>query len=85
MREFEILAKVNHPNIIKLYHHEIRDAKLYMAIELCTLGDLSTLIKNNSSGIPEKDVKFITQQIVNAFRYLQSLRPAIAHRDLKPG
>lgn len=53
---------------------------LYIVLELMEGGELFDRIRN-SSGLPEKQSKFIFFQIASAVNYLHS--QGITHRDLK--
>ena len=46
-KEIEILSKLNHPYIIKLYEYYVKDQKLFLISELCDDGDLQKKNKKN--------------------------------------
>src|SRR5437762_11298842 len=69
--EFNILSKLSHPNIVQYYHREYNqfDQSLYIYMEYCGGGDLSTQIKRcraNGTLVPENIVWNIFTQIVLA-------------------
>ena len=78
-KEIEIMEKLNHKNIIKLYDKYYTDKYIYLILELCN-SDLDKYIKNNN--LCERDIKFIMKQIVDALKYMMDNK--IVHRDLKP-
>lgn len=77
--EIDIMNKLNHKNIIKLYETIHTDKYVFLILELCET-DLYTYINNNE--INEQDTKFIIKQIIEAIKYIMDNN--IVHRDLKP-
>ena len=84
-REVEIMYKLNHPNIVKLYEVKETPQYFYLVTEYCNGGSLSDLLEDyidkNNSGFPEKIVQYLMKQIVEALKYLHAKR--ILHRDIK--
>ena len=83
--EMEILMKLDHPNIIKLYDVYESHNSLYLVMEECEGGELfdriSDRIESNDM-YTEKDACEIIKQIVGAIKYCHNNN--IVHRDLKP-
>ena len=77
--EIEIMNKLKHKNIIKLYDTIYTEKHVFLILELCDT-DLYTYIHNNI--ITEKDTQFIVKQIIEAIKYIMDNN--IVHRDLKP-
>ena len=77
--EIEIMNKLNHKNIIKLYHTIYTEKHVFLILELCDT-DLYTYIHNNI--ITEKNTQYIVKQIIDAIKYIMDNN--IVHRDLKP-
>ena len=79
-REIQILNKLNHPNIIKIY--EIKEDKnnFYLIMEYYSEGDLYKFISKYNK-LNEEDASIIFYQIVNGVEYLHN--NYISHRDLK--
>ena len=77
--EIDIMYKLNHKNIIKLYETIDTDKYVFLILELCET-DLYSYINNNE--INEEDTKFIIKQIIEAIKYIMDNN--IVHRDLKP-
>ena len=77
--EIDIMTKLNHKNIIKLYETIDTDKYVFLILELCDT-DLYSYINNNE--IDEETTKFIVKQIIEAIKYIMDNN--IVHRDLKP-
>ena len=85
MREVNLMIKLDHPNIIKLYEVYETDSKIYLIMELCTGGELFDRIVENT----ENGIQFTEKQAANLFRQMMSAinychKNGIVHRDLKP-
>ena len=83
--EIQILIKLDHPNIIKLYEIYENDNYIYLVMELCTGGELfDRIIQKTEQGktFTEKEVANIFYQMMSAINYCHSNK--IVHRDLKP-
>jgi serine/threonine protein kinase len=81
-REFNVLKKLDHPNIIKL-HDVIIDTNfqnIYFVMDYHILGDLSKFL--NKRPLKEKYCKKYLRQLSHALKYL--LNNNVLHRDLKP-
>ena len=83
--EINILSKVDHPNIIRLY--EIFEDSRYISLimELCTGGELFKKINelaDKDQSFSEKEAVKIFKQLMKAVSYCHS--QGICHRDLKP-
>eukprot|EP00746_Dinoflagellata_sp_MGD_P103273 gnl/MRDRNA2_/MRDRNA2_42680_c0_seq1.p1 gnl/MRDRNA2_/MRDRNA2_42680_c0~~gnl/MRDRNA2_/MRDRNA2_42680_c0_seq1.p1 ORF type:complete len:552 (+),score=116.54 gnl/MRDRNA2_/MRDRNA2_42680_c0_seq1:125-1780(+) len=82
-REIHIMRELDHPNIIKLYE-TFEDAKyIYLAMELCSGGELfDRIVEKGASGFSERVAAKLVKQMVGAVFYMHEAN--IAHRDLKP-
>ena len=81
-REFEIMRKLNHENIVKI-HDVIIDRQLnniYFIMDYYEYGDLSNFL--NKKPLKEKFTRKYIKQLSNGLSYL--LDNNILHRDLKP-
>lgn len=78
--EVKIMSKLKHNNIIELYKTFTKLDHIYLILEYCENGDLSSYIKENK--LLENQVNTIFIQIVNGIEYLHVNQ--ILHRDLKP-
>ena len=84
-REINIMRKLDHPNIIKLYEVDETDMYIYLVMELCQGGELfDRIIANTESGkaFTEKEAAIIFKQMISAINYCHKNK--IVHRDLKP-
>jgi calcium-dependent protein kinase len=80
-KEIAIMKIMDHPNIIKLFETFEDHHNIYLAMELCSGGELFDRIVE-ASHFSEKDAAIIMQQILRAIFYLHEQH--ICHRDLKP-
>jgi len=80
LQEYEMIAELDHPNIVRIYDLGVSDDHAHIAMEYVPGGDLKQRI---AKGILEKDAIEYTRQIAGALSRLHSL--GILHRDLKPG
>ena len=83
--EINVLSKVDHPNIIRLYEVFEDDRYISIIMELCQGGDLFKKINE----LAEKDQSFSEKEAVKIFKQLMSAvshchSQGICHRDLKP-
>ena len=78
--EIQILKKVNHPNIMKIYECFIDKDNFYIISDFCDQGDLLGKLEKLGK-MNEIVVKFLMDQIFNAVAYLHSRN--ILHGDIK--
>ena len=84
-REIDILMKMDHPNIIKLYDVFESQNSLYLIMEECYGGELFDRILKRierNDMYTEKEACEIIQQVMGAIEYCHN--QGIVHRDLKP-
>mmetsp|Transcript_28198 Transcript_28198/g.60071 ORF Transcript_28198/g.60071 Transcript_28198/m.60071 type:complete len:842 (+) Transcript_28198:112-2637(+) len=83
IREKNIMAKLDHPFIIKMVSHWKDDDKLYMLLKLYQGGELQTVIHTDSrDGIPEWAAKFYAANMLEGLSFMHNRH--IIYRDLKP-
>ncbi len=80
LQEYEMIAEIDHPNIVKIYDLGVSDEHAHIAMEYIDAGDLKRRI---SAGIAEPDAVRYLRQIASALAEIH--RVGILHRDLKPG
>lgn len=81
LREIEILYRLDHPNIVKMFEYFIDESNYYIVQEFIEGGDLFTIISQKGT-ISENNVAYIAKQIVSALHHIHSA--TIVHRDIKP-
>ena len=83
--EIELLRKMDHPNIIKLYEIFESERSLYLIMEECKGGEVfSKIIERINAKLmySEKDAANIIKQVISCINYCHNKN--ICHRDLKP-
>ncbi|MDH3350059.1 MAG: protein kinase [Gammaproteobacteria bacterium] len=80
LQEYELIAEIDHPNIVKIYDLGVGDDHAHIAMEYIDAGDLKRRI---SAGIIEPDAVSYLRQIASALAKIHEV--GILHRDLKPG
>ncbi|XP_005739514.1 inhibitor of nuclear factor kappa-B kinase subunit epsilon [Pundamilia nyererei] len=86
MREFEMLRKLNHSNIIKLFTvEELPSKQKVLVMEYCSGGSLLSLLEEpeNAFGLAETEFLTVLQCIVQGMNHLRE--NGVVHRDIKPG
>ena len=79
IQEYEIVAGLNHPNIVHIYDLGIADDHAYIAMEHFPAGDLRARMKAPLA--PRTAVHFLAQ-IASALDAIHAV--GVLHRDLKP-
>ncbi|KAG1700181.1 hypothetical protein DVH05_011990 [Phytophthora capsici] len=82
--EKEVLNRLLHPNIIRLYQTFQDDNNLYFLLELLDGGELLShlLHEGRQLGLDEELARFYLADVVNAVEYMHANQ--VIHRDLKP-
>ena len=76
--EIDILKKLSHPNIVKIYEFYISNSHYYIITEFCKDGELFSYIKNKYS---ERQLAVLFYQVFSGLWYLHDNK--ILHRDIK--
>jgi len=79
LQEYELIAKIDHPNIVHIFDLGIADDHAFIAMEYCSKGSLKRKIKQGLE--PVRAFELICQ-IASALAELHDA--GIMHRDLKP-
>jgi serine/threonine protein kinase len=84
-REIEIMYRVHHPNVVKLFGH-FEDANYcYFLMEYIPGGNIYSLVpKNGIRTISTKNIVSIMKDVISATYFLHHMYPPIIHRDIKP-
>lgn len=81
-KEVDVLARLDHVNVVKCFGWSEDEDALYIAMEECRGGDLETwLNKRKGRLLPEREVMAIFVQVSLALHHVH--RNRILHRDLK--
>ncbi|XP_067166709.1 inhibitor of nuclear factor kappa-B kinase subunit epsilon isoform X2 [Apteryx mantelli] len=87
MREFEMLRKLNHKNIVKLFAVEETGTskQKVLVMEYCSSGSLLNVLEDpaNAFGLSESEFLIVLQCVVAGMNHLRE--NGIVHRDIKPG
>ncbi|XP_033990804.1 inhibitor of nuclear factor kappa-B kinase subunit epsilon isoform X1 [Trematomus bernacchii] len=86
MREFEMLRKLNHSNIVRLFAvEELPSTQKVLVMEYCSGGSLLSLLEEseNAFGLPEAEFLTVLQCVVQGMNHLRE--KGVVHRDIKPG
>lgn len=87
MREFEVLQKVNHENIVKLLaiEDDQEGRGKVIVMELCTGGSLFNILDDpeNTYGLSELEFRLVLEHLSAGMKHLRDNN--LVHRDLKPG
>jgi serine/threonine protein kinase len=79
LQEYELIAKLDHPNIVKIFDLGVADDHAFIAMEYCSHGSLKLRIVR---GLEPDNAFDLMRQMAGALGELH--RAGIMHRDLKP-
>jgi serine/threonine protein kinase len=80
LQEYETIAELHHPNIVKIYDLGVADDHAHIAMEYLDGGDLRNKI---DAGLGRKEAVNYLRQIASALSAVHA--QGVLHRDLKPG
>jgi aurora kinase len=83
-RELEVMYKIHHPNVVKLFGHFEDKKYCYFLMEYITKGNVYSLLKNKKKNLSLKVIASIMKDIISAAYFLHNMNPPIIHRDIKP-
>lgn len=79
--ERNVLAKLNHPFVVRLHWAFQTSSNLYLVVDYCPAGDLAELIRSEGR-LTEDAAKFFAAEVVLAIEALH--KENVVYRDLKP-
>ena len=79
IQEYEVITKLNHPNIVKIFAHGASADQAFIAMEYFPRGDLKQRLKQV---MPASMAITYLRQMTEAIQVLHQV--GILHRDLKP-
>jgi eukaryotic-like serine/threonine-protein kinase len=80
LQEYELISKVRHPNVVRIFDLGIADDHAYLAMEYFPRGDLRSLIMRGMEGA---EALATLGQMAAALQVVHAV--GVLHRDLKPG
>ena len=84
-REIEIMYRVHHPNVVKLFGHFEDNNFCYFIMEYIPGGNVYSLVsKNGIRTTPTQTIVSIMKDVISATYFLHHMIPPIVHRDIKP-
>eukprot|EP00850_Spirogloea_muscicola_P004998 SM000022S07212 [mRNA] locus=s22:493953:499216:- [translate_table: standard] len=86
-REAKVLRMLKHPGIPEYVDYfeadSMEDRTFYLAQRIAEGNSLADLMSRGWR-VDEREVKRIALEVLEILRYLENLRPAVVHRDIKP-
>ena len=84
-REVDMMYKIHHPNIVRLYTHFEDESNCYIVLEYIKKGNLYSYTQSRPNKIlgAIETAGFIVD-LISTLYYLHNMKPQIIHRDIKP-
>ena len=84
-REVDMMYKIRHPNIVRLYTHFEDDTNCYIALEYIKKGNLYSYTQSMPNKVLDAatTANFVVD-LISSLYYLHNMNPPIIHRDIKP-
>ena len=83
IREIEIMYRVHHPNVVKLFGHFEDNNYCYFIMEYIPGGNIYSLVQRLRP-VSLKGIASIMKDVISAVYFLHHMSPKIVHRDIKP-
>lgn len=71
-QEIELLAKVDHPNIVKIHEYYIYIHDIFIVMEYLNGGELFYKITQKSKGLTETFIQRVMRDLLSALSYMHS-------------
>ena len=81
LQEYEIVERIQHPHIVRLYDLGVSDEHAYLVMEYFRAGDLRSRMR--AGEIAPREALRLSMSIAHALEAIHAA--GILHRDLKPG
>ena len=82
-REIEIMYRVHHPNVVKLFGHFEDNNYCYFIMEYIAGGNIYALVPRSRSISTQQKVS-IMKDVISAVYFLHHMHPKIVHEILNP-
>lgn len=80
LQEYDIIRRIDHPNVVKIYALGVADDHAYLQMEYFPAGDLRTRLRRR---VVAAEAPRLLRQMADALGAIH--RVGVLHRDLKPG
>jgi DNA-binding NarL/FixJ family response regulator len=80
LQEYEVIARVDHPNVVRIFDLGVADDHAYLAMEYLSAGSLAERL---AKPVAAAEAIAYTRQIAGALSAIHAA--GVLHRDLKPG
>ena len=84
-REAELLASLDHPNLVKVTDYLQENDRHYMVMEYVQGRTLQQEVDAHIGPFSEEEVLVWAEQLCDVLSFLHSQSPPVVYRDLKPG
>ena len=83
VREIDIMYRVHHPNVVKLFGHFEDNNYCYFIMEYMPGGNIYSIVQRTHM-VTLKEIASIMKEVISAVYFLHHMKPKIVHRDIKP-
>ena len=83
IREIEIMYRVHHPNVVKLFGHFEDNNYCYFIMEYMPGGNIYSIVQRTHV-VTLQEIASIMKDVISAVYFLHHMHPKIVHRDIKP-